>query len=151
MVTPLPAAPRPRGAYQPYVEYHGLVTTAGMTPRGADGELLVTGLVGGEVSLQLAQQAAATAARNALAAVVAAAGGLGQVRRCLRMCVYVACVDGFTDLSALADAASEALAEHLGEHGLPARSAIGVRSLPGGAPVEIELTAVVAADAPSSG
>jgi enamine deaminase RidA (YjgF/YER057c/UK114 family) len=60
------------------------------------------------------------------------------------MSVYIACVDGFTDLSAVADGASEALEAHLGPvAGRPARSAIGVRALPGGAPVEIELTAVV--------
>ena len=93
--------------------------------------------------MELARQAAAQAARNALAAVVGAAGGLDNVEQCLRMSVFVACVDGFTDLSALADAASDELESHLGPGRRPARSAIGVRSLPGGAPIEIELTAVV--------
>lgn len=144
VVTPLPAPPRPRGSYQPWVEHDGLVVTAGMTPRDADGVLLATGLVGGEVDPTLAREVAAAAARNALAAVVAAAGGRDRVRRCLRMSVYVACVEGFTELSAVADGASAALEEHLGPvAGRPARSAIGVRALPGGAPVEIELMVAV--------
>lgn len=114
-----------------------------MTPRDLAGELIARGLVGGAVDLALARVAAAQAARNALAAVVAAAGTLEQIERCLRMTVFIACVDGFTDLSVVADAASDELEAHLGPGRRPARSAIGVRSLPGGAPVEIELTAVV--------
>ncbi len=140
---PLPAPPRPQGAYVPWVRHGELVVTAGMTPRDATGALQVTGLVGGEVTPEQARRAAALAAANALSAVADAAGGLDRVARCLRMSVFVACVDGFVALSALADAASEELAAHLGTDRLPARSAIGVRALPGGAPVEIELTAVV--------
>ena len=81
-----------------------------------------------------------TVARLVVAALTA--GHAGRVRRWLRMTVYVACADGFTDLSAVADGASEVL-DGLGL-GRPARSAIGVRALPGGAPVEVELTAIAA-------
>jgi enamine deaminase RidA (YjgF/YER057c/UK114 family) len=116
-----------------------------MTPRDAQGQLIARGLVGGTVDIELAGRAAAQAARNALAAVVGAAGGLDRVEQCLRMSVFVACVDGFEDLSAVADAASDELESHLGPGRRPARSAIGVRALPGGAPIEIELTAVVRA------
>lgn len=140
---PLPDPPRPRGSYVPWARHENLVVTAGMTPRDAHGELIARGLVGGDVDLEVARRAAAQAARNALAAVVGAAGGLDKVEQCLRMSVFIACVDGFTDLSALADAASEELESHLGPGRRPARSAIGVRSLPGGAPIEIELTAIV--------
>jgi enamine deaminase RidA (YjgF/YER057c/UK114 family) len=77
-------------------------------------------------------------------AIAAAAGGLGRVRRCLRLTVFVACTDGFSQLSAVADGASAALGEHVGRDALPVRSALGVRALPGGAPVEVELTAAVA-------
>jgi enamine deaminase RidA (YjgF/YER057c/UK114 family) len=57
--------------------------------------------------------------------------------------VYIACTPGFTQLSAVADGASAVIAEQVGQAGLPARSAIGVLSLPSGAPVEVELTAAI--------
>jgi enamine deaminase RidA (YjgF/YER057c/UK114 family) len=50
-------------------------------------------------------------------------------------------VEGFEELSAVADGASEVLRAEFGR--LPVRSAIGVRALPSGAPVEVELTAGV--------
>ncbi|MER7542266.1 RidA family protein [Spirillospora sp. NPDC127506] len=141
------AMPRPQGAYVPVVaEPLGtgdvLIATAGMTPR-RDGRLAVTGLVGRDLDVGAAREAAALAARNAVAA--ATAGAPGRVRRWVRMSVYVACADGFTELSAVADGASAVLDEAAPGLGRPARSAIGVRALPGGAPVEIELTAVAAA------
>jgi len=142
------AAPRPQGDYVPavivpYAQGLRLVTSAGMTPR-RDGVLTVTGLVGREVELVTARDAAALAARNAVAAVASAAGGRELIRAWLRMTVYVACADGVTELSAVADGASAALASLTPDVPLPARSAIGVRALPGGAPVEIELTALAA-------
>lgn len=140
----LPAAPRPQGAYVPAVAApvragDVLVASAGMTPR-RDGRLTVTGLVGRDLDVPAAREAAALAARNAVAAV--AAGDLGRVRRWVRMTVYVACADGFTDLSAVADGASAVLDAVAPGLGRPARSAVGVRALPGGAPVEVELTAI---------
>lgn len=137
------AAPVPQGDYRAAVVDGGLALSAGMTPRVA-GRLTVTGLVGGDVDPAVARDAAGLAARNAVTAVVAALDGdAGRLRRLLRMTVYVACVDGFTDLSAVADGATAGLREAAPAAGLPVRSAIGVRSLPSGAPVEVELTAAV--------
>jgi hypothetical protein len=146
----LPAVPPPQGAYapaawQPHVPCSSLIVSAGMTPR-RDGVLTVTGVVGREVDVATATGAAALAALNALAAVADAAGGLENMRALLRVSVFVACVDGFTELSAVADGASAALTRALPQLGEHARSAIGVRALPGGAPVEVELTAVAAPD-----
>ncbi|MEU4828300.1 RidA family protein [Actinomadura citrea] len=140
----LPAMPRPQGAYVPAVAEpirtgDVLVASAGMTPR-RDGRLTLTGLVGRDLDVPAASEAAGLAARNAVAAV--ADGDLGRVRRWVRMTVYVACADGFTDLSAVADGASAALDALAPGLGRPARSAVGVRALPGGAPVEVELTAI---------
>ncbi|MDM8100144.1 hypothetical protein [Oceanobacillus oncorhynchi] len=49
----------------------------------------------------------------------------------------------FQSHSSLANAASEYLSEQLGEAGIGSRAAIGVSSLPGNAPVEIQLVAGV--------
>ncbi len=125
------------------VVHGGLVLTAGMTPRRA-GVLQVRGTVGDDVDLAAAQEAAAMAAGNALLAVAEAAGGLERVARVLRMTVFVAAVDGFTEHSRVADGASRALTAQLGPRGRAARSAVGVASLPSGAPVEVELTVALA-------
>jgi enamine deaminase RidA (YjgF/YER057c/UK114 family) len=131
----------PQGAYVPVVVHAGVAYTAGMTPRRR-GELVVSGVVGRDLDLDAARAAAGLAAANALTAVVEAVGEAGIVR-CLRMTVFIAAVEGFTAHSAVADGASAVLRERLGDRGAVARSAIGVASLPSGAPVEVELVAAV--------
>ncbi|RCW45835.1 enamine deaminase RidA (YjgF/YER057c/UK114 family) [Halopolyspora algeriensis] len=142
MPEPLPEAPAPQGTYGPALVHAGIAFSAGMTPR-VHGELAVRGIVGRDLDVAAAQSAAAIAARNALAAITGAAGGLERIERCLRLSVFVACTDEFRELSAVADGATAAIAEHTDTAALPVRSAIGVRSLPSGAPVEVELTAAV--------
>lgn len=138
----------PQGAYVPAVVHDGLAWTAGMTPR-RHGELLVAGVVGRDLDLAAAREAAGVAAGNAVTALVEAVGLAGIVRA-LKMTVFVAAVDGFTAHSAVADGASAVLRERLGERGAVARSAVGVRSLPSGAPVEVELVAAVSPSGPTS-
>ena len=144
MVTPpdLPAAPQPQGNYVPTSRVGDLVLTAGMTPR-VDGELAITGRVGDAVDVDEARRGAAIAAANALSAGVHEVGGLDRITGLARMTVYVHAASGFTQHTAVAAAATEVLVVHLGEMGRCARSAVGGASLPGDAPVEIELTAVV--------
>lgn len=138
----LPAPPRPQGSYLPAVVHGGLVFTAGMTPR-VDGKLTVHGIVGADLTVGQAREASALAAANALAAAASAAGGLNHLNRCVRLTVYIACTAAFTGHSTVADGASEALGRLL-DGPPPARTAIGVASLPSGAPVEVELLAALA-------
>jgi enamine deaminase RidA (YjgF/YER057c/UK114 family) len=131
--------PDPQGDYATAVVHAGVAYSAGMTPR-RDGQLTITGVVGSTVSVERAWAAARLAAANALAAVRAVLPANANVR-CLRMTVYIACASDFHDLSAVADGASDAIVNALGECALPARSAIGVQCLPAGSPVEVELVA----------
>ncbi|MFD1813587.1 RidA family protein [Rhodococcus gannanensis] len=135
------AAPIPQGRYVPAVRAGSSVRTAGMTPR-RDGILTVTGRVGDDVDADVAQVAAGVSAANALAAIRSVLPP-GTPFRCVEMVVYVACAEGFTALSAVADGASSEIERQLGRGALPARSAIGVYALPGGAPVEVAITAHV--------
>ncbi len=136
----LPAAPRPQGRYRPALPHERLVVTAGMTPR-VDGRLMAVGKVGREVSVDRAIAAAELAARNAVAAAAEVVGSLDAITSVLRMTVYVNATDDFTQHSQVADGASSALVELVGDaRGAPVRSAVGVASLPGGACVEVELT-----------
>ncbi|MGN5236483.1 MULTISPECIES: RidA family protein [unclassified Rhodococcus (in: high G+C Gram-positive bacteria)] len=136
--------PVPQGRYVAAVLAGDTIRTAGMTPR-LDGALTVTGRVGAEVSVEEAFTAAALAARNALVAVRSVLPA-GSRLRPAEMVVYVAAAPGFTSLSTVADGASDVIADELGVDNLPARSAIGVYTLPGGASVEVALTAVVVAE-----
>lgn len=133
--------PTAQGHYRLWAAHEDLVVTAGITPRKA-GVLVATGLVGGELDDQAAA-AARVAARNAVAVLVDAAGDGDRVTSLLRLSVFIACVGGFDRHSQLADVVSAQIETSLGGLARPARSAIGLRSLPGNAPIEIELTAVV--------
>lgn len=133
--------PIPQGRYVAAVLAGDTIRTAGMTPR-VDGTLTVTGRVGTEVTVEEASAAAALAARNALTAVRSVVPA-GCRFRPAEMVVYVASSADFTALSAVADGASEVIASELGTGNLPARSAVGVYALPGGAPVEVAMTAVL--------
>jgi enamine deaminase RidA (YjgF/YER057c/UK114 family) len=140
--TLLPPAPSPQGRYLPAIVHGGVAYTAGMTPR-VDGVLVARGSVGAEISAEQASELAGLAASNALSAIAAAVGGVHNVVRCLRLTVYIAAAAGFTGHSSVADGATIALRDRLGERGSTARTAIGVAGLPGGAPIEVELTAAV--------
>jgi enamine deaminase RidA (YjgF/YER057c/UK114 family) len=133
-------SPAPQGDYVAAVLHGGTIYTAGMTPR-VDGRLIVTGLVGATVSIEEARAATELAASNALAAARSVLPSESTGLRCLQMTVYIAAARGFTQLSAVADGGSAAIAAALGPGVLPARSAIGVSTLPSGAPVEVQLVA----------
>lgn len=139
----LPAVATPVGTYTPARRHGDLLYTSGQLPL-VDGELVATGLVGsraGDVGPERAIECARAAVLNALAAVAGAAGGIDNVRGIVRMTGYIASAPGFTGQPAVLNGASGILADVFGEHGRHARSAVGVASLPLGAPVEIELIA----------
>lgn len=146
----LPEAPTPQGRYVPVTVWQGLACSAGMTPRVA-GVLVEQGVVGRDITTRRAAELAAIAARNALAAIASAVGGVENVTRCLQLTVFVAAAPGFADHTAVADGASAALSAALGDQGVAARAAVGVASLPGGAPVEVTVLAAVDAVGPGSG
>lgn len=129
-----------KGAYASTRAEGGQLWVSGHTGRGPDG-LRLTGVVGDDVSLEQAQLDARHAAVNLLAAIDGSPHlphGLGNVDAVLHLRVYVRAATDFGEHPAVADGASTLLAEVLGERGVHARTAIGVASLPGGAPVELE-------------
>ena len=66
-------------------------------------------------------------------------GGLGRVKRVIKLFGMVNCADNFTQQPAVINGCSELMAQVFGEDaGVGTRSAIGVNSLPLGATVEIE-------------
>ena len=126
----------------PAVRSGTLVWTSGQLPFVA-GELGATGLVGGEVSAEDAVGLARTCALNALAAVHDLVG-IDAVVRVVKVVGFVASAPGFTGQPGVVNGASTLLGEVFGDAGVHARSAVGVASLPLGAPVEVELVVEVA-------
>ncbi len=133
----LPPAPRPAAAYVPAVVDEGHVVTAGQLPV-VDGALPRTGRCGDTVTLEQAQELAATAALNLLAVAGDAAGGELDRLRLVKLTVFVASTSEFTDQHLVANGASILLHDVLGDRGVHARSAVGVAVLPMDSPVEIE-------------
>jgi enamine deaminase RidA (YjgF/YER057c/UK114 family) len=135
----LPKASRPFASYRAAVRSGDLLHIAGQGPV-RDGQVMLKGKVGAQVTLQQAYDAARLSALNALAIAKDQAGSLGAIKQAVRAVVYVASAPGFTDQPKVADGATDLLRELFGEQGLPARSAVGVASLPLDIPVEVELT-----------
>lgn len=134
--------PIPQGKYLPASRFGEMIYTAGMTPR-RQGVLIQSGKVTTENSVRAYKTAVEQAAANALTAAtntLTKNENLGQI---LALNVYINAQETFEAHSSLADFASEYLYEKLGERAIGSRAAIGVASLPGDAPVEIQIVAVV--------
>lgn len=138
----LPPVAKPVAAYVPAIQVGDQISTSGQLPL-VSGSLPMTGLVGDQISQGDAAGQARVAALNALAAAADVAGGANNIRRVVRVVVYVASTADFTAQPAVANGASELLGEIFGDAGRHIRSAIGVASLPLGAPVKVELTVQV--------
>lgn len=128
------------GNYTPLVRHGGQVYVSGQVPRVGN-EVMVTGRVGTEVTLERAQLAARICVMRALALLRQSPGSLDAVSRVLRVTVFVQAADGFTQLSEVADGASEILFRVLGEAGVHSRTSVGVAQLPKNAAVELDLIA----------
>ncbi len=138
----LPQVVPPLAAYQPAARTGNLVFTAGQLP-ARDGEMIAVGKVGGEVSEEQAYECARQCALNALAAVRAEIGSLDDVKRVVKVVVFVASAPDFTGQPKVANGASELLGEVFGDAGKHARSAVGVSVLPLDVPVEVEIVVEV--------
>lgn len=134
----VPEVPTPVAAYIPALRSGSLVFTSGQLPM-RDGQLMLTGKVGGEVSQEEAVECARQCALNALAAVRGEVGELSGVKRIVKVVVFVASTPDFTGQPLVANGVSELLGEVFGEAGRHTRSAVGVSVLPLDAPVEVEL------------
>ena len=136
----LPDPPAAVAAFEPFVHSGDMVYTSGQIAI-RDGQLVAKGRVGAEVDLATGVEAARVCALNVLAQLRAAAGSLDNIDRLVKVTVFVASADDFTQQPQVADGASKLLIDVLGPAGAHARSAIGVAALPLGTPVEIEATA----------
>ncbi|MGI5933890.1 MAG: RidA family protein [Lawsonibacter sp.] len=130
--------PIPQGKYVPATRGGRVIFTAGMTPRN-HGVLIFSGKVKAEEPLETYRDAVRQAAANCLTAARNTLAEGEQIQKLLYMTVYINGEAGFSSHAKLADFASEYLVEELGEAGIGSRAAIGIASLPGEAPVEVQM------------
>lgn len=135
----LPEAVVPAFQYVPVTVFDRLVFVSGQLPR--QGEMLVTGKVGSEVTVERAREAARLCIVQALAGMKQALGSLDRIECILKLTGFVASAPQFNLQPKVIDAASELLVEVFGDSGRHARSAVGVAELPRNVSVEIELIA----------
>jgi enamine deaminase RidA (YjgF/YER057c/UK114 family) len=134
----LPPAPKPVGVYRPMMVVDNLAYLSGHGPLQSDGSLLV-GCVGRDVDQGAGYAAARQTGLAMLATLRRGLGSLDRVVRVVKVFGMVNCVAEFQQQPAVINGCSELLADVFGaEHGVGARSAVGVVSLPMGMTVEIE-------------
>ena len=136
----MPNPPGRGGIYDPVKEFGpNFCFLSGCTPT-FNGEDRWVGKIGKELTMEQGQEAARYCALNLLANLKEHFGGLERVKRIVKLLVFVAGSDDFFEQPKVANGASELFVEIFGEEaGRGARSAIGVYTLPGNAPVEIEM------------
>ena len=135
----LPTMPAPAAAYRPYARVGDSVMTAGQLPV-VEGRLPRTGRLGREVDLDTGIELARIAGLNVLAVLEAASGDLDRVA-IVKVNVFVASDPMFVEQHLVANGASDLFSAVLGDHGVHARSAVGVACLPLNSPVEIDVVA----------
>lgn len=135
------STPTPAGSYRVARVVGDLVLTAGMTPRAADGALVAAGRLGEGITDADGGRLAALATERALDAARSALSADRVLVEVVSLTVFVAAAPDYTAHSRIADAASAVVSERMPGTTLPVRAAVGVASLPGGAPVEVQLTA----------
>lgn len=134
----LPLAPKPLGVYKPllidgnhcYVSGHGTVQN--------DGTLII-----GRIGETMTQEEGKLAARQVGLAILSTLktnlGSLNKIKRVIKVLGMVSCTRDFEHHPFVINGCSELFAAVWGdENGIGVRSAVGMGSLPGNIPVEIE-------------
>lgn len=135
----IPNATIPRGNYAPVIIAGGFAHVAGQVPFW-NGEIKYTGVVGKDVDLETAQQAARLCGLNMLAQMKTALGELDRIKRVVRLTCFIQATPDFSQHPLVANGVSDLFGEILGEAGRHARSAVGCVSLPLHVAVEVDGT-----------
>lgn len=135
----LPPAPKPVAVYRPVVVVNNLAYVSGHGPVRTDGTL-ITGRVGSDLTPEEGYAAARQVGLAILATLRAHFGSLNSVKRVVKTLGMVNSAPDFFDHPQVINGCSDLFALVLGdEHGIGARSAVGMGPLPGNISVEIEV------------
>ena len=127
------------GNFVPAVRTGNLVYTAGTGPGLPDGGLLHVGKLGAEITIEQGYDCARLTMLNLLSNLKGEIGDLDKVKRVVKLLCMVNAAPEFTQTPQVANGASDLLVNLFGEKGYHARSAVGMSTLPGNMPIEIEM------------
>jgi enamine deaminase RidA (YjgF/YER057c/UK114 family) len=127
----LPPVPAPAGNYVHAVRTGNLIYLAGKGPQAS-------GKVGIQFTKEQAYQFARETGLILLAVLKQELGTLRRVKRVVKVLGMVNATPEFTEQPFVINGCSDLFVEVFGEDGRHARSAVGMGSLPGNIPVEIE-------------
>ena len=137
----LPAAPAKGGVYTPVMKFgpdEKLLYCSGCGCNIGDEKIL--GKLGADLTLEQGQKASFNCMLNLLANLEAVTGDLNKIKRFVKVLAFVNSADDFVDQPKVVNGGSNLIKELFGEEaGLPARTAIGVNTIPGNQAVEIEV------------
>jgi enamine deaminase RidA (YjgF/YER057c/UK114 family) len=135
----LPPAPKPVAKYKTAVLVGNILYVSGHGPAKLDEKSPVAGRVGADLTAAQGKEAAKLVGLNILSTVKATIGSLDKVKRLIKTLGMVNSTADFKDHPQVINGFSELMAEIFGDDaGVGARSAVGMGSLPGNIPVEIE-------------
>lgn len=134
----LPKAPVPMGVYKPGLVDGKYLWLSGHGPLLPDGSL-IKGRVGADLDADAGKAAARQVGLAMLATIRATVGSLDRVRRVVKVLGMVSSTADFEKHPYVINGCSELFAEVWGtDLGVGVRSAVGMGSLPGNIPVEVE-------------
>lgn len=133
----------PVASYIPVTRTGNVLYVSGQISSDDNG--VVEGLLGDTMNVVQGGNAAELAAVKVLSEIVYSGGiELSQIKRVLKLTVFVASTSEFREQHLVANGASNLIVGVLGDAGKHARAAFGVASLPLGAAVEVEAIVEVA-------
>lgn len=133
----LPEAPKPGGIYTPAVQVGNMLYVSGHGPVQLDGTL-ITGRVGQDLTEEQGKEAARQVGLTILATLIAHLGSLDKIERVVKVLGMVNAAPDFQRHPSVINGFSQLMVDVFGENGRGARSAVGMGSLPGNIPVEVE-------------
>lgn len=135
----LPPAPKPMGVYKPGLQVDHFYYVSGHGPVLNDGTLIV-GRVGDAMDMEEGKSAAQQVGLTILSTLKSQLGSLNKIKRVIKVLGMVNCTADFERHPYVINGCSELFAKVWGEeNGIGVRSAVGMGTLPGNIPVEIEV------------
>lgn len=134
----LPPPPKVGGVYKPVVIVGNLAYVSGHVSLKTDGSI-ISGRVGSEVDQEFGKNAAEASGKAILSTLRANLGSLDRIKRVVKTLGMVNCTPEFTNHPEVINGCSELWAKIWGpDHGIGARSAVGMGSLPRNSTIEVE-------------
>jgi len=134
----LPNTPKPIANYVPSVKTGNLIFLSGQGPMDNAGNY-ISGKVGVDFNLDDAYDAARTVGLQLISVLKSEIQDLDKVKRIVKLLGMVNAGENFKDHPKVINGCSDLLVAVFEEKGKHARSAVGMSSLPGNIPVEIEM------------